>query len=176
MANLKWSLDPTHSEIHFKVKHLMITNVTGSFTDFTATAESDDESFSNATIHFAAKINSISTSNDQRDDHLKSADFFDAENFPELKFASTSFTKNGDDFELVGDLTIKNTSKNIKLNVEFGGVAKDPWGNTKAGFTINTKINRSDFGLTWNAAMETGGVLVSEEVKISGEIQLVKSA
>lgn len=177
MSNIKWNLDPTHSELQFKVKHLMITNVTGSFTDFSVEAESEDEHFNAPVISFAAKISSINTANEQRDGHLKSGDFFDAENYPELIFKS-SLVKNKDEdgnFELVGDLTIKDVTKQVTLKVEFGGVAKDPWGNVKAGFTVNTKINRTDFGLTWNAPIETGGVLVSEEVKIAAEIQLVKA-
>lgn len=178
MANVKWNLDPTHSEIQFKVKHLMITNVTGNFTDFTVEAESEDEKFKSPKVSFSAKIASINTSNEQRDGHLKSADFFDAEKFPEIKFvANEAKNYDGDgNFELVGELTIKNVTKHISMKVEFGGVAKDPWGNTKAGFTINTKINRTDFGLTWNAPIETGGVLVSEEVRVSAEIQLIKAA
>ncbi len=177
MANIKWNLDPTHSELQFKVKHLMITNVTGTFTDFSVEAESEDEHFNAPVISFAAKISSINTANEQRDGHLKSGDFFDAENYPELSFKS-SLVKNKDEdgnFELVGDLTIKDVTKQVTLKVEFGGIAKDPWGNVKAGFTVNTKINRTDFGLTWNAPIETGGVLVSEEVKIAAEIQLVKT-
>ncbi len=177
MATTKWALDPTHSEIHFKVKHLMITTVTGSFNSFTASAETDAEDFSNAAISFSADTASVDTGNEQRDTHLKSADFFDAEKFPALSFSSTSYTKkNDDEFTLTGNLTIKDVTKPVTLNVEFGGVAKDPWGNTKAGFTLSGKINRKDFGLTWNALTEGGGLLVSEEVKISAEIQLVKQA
>jgi len=175
MATTKWAIDPTHSEIHFKVKHLMITTVTGSFKNFTAAAETASEDFSNAAISFSADTNSVSTGNEQRDGHLQSADFFDAEKFPTLSFASTSYTKKGDDeFALTGNLTIKDVTKPVTLAVEFGGVAKDPWGNTKAGFTLSGKINRKDFGLNWNAVTEAGGLLVSEEVKISAEIQLVQ--
>ncbi len=176
MATTTWALDPTHSEIQFKVKHLMITTVTGSFKSFTAAATTDSEDFSNATISFSADIASVDTGNEQRDGHLQGADFFDAEKFPTLSFASASFTKKDDVYALTGDLTIKDVTKPVTLAVEFGGVAKDPWGNTKAGFTLSGKINRKDFGLTWNAATETGGVLVSEEVKILAEIQLVQQA
>ncbi|MCZ2481716.1 YceI family protein [Aquirufa nivalisilvae] len=176
MANLTWALDPTHSEIQFKVKHLMITNVTGGFTDFNVNAESSDESFADAKINFTAKSASITTGNEQRDAHLTSADFFEADKFENISFSSTGIEKSSDDeFNLLGNLTIKDVTKPVKIHVEFGGVAKDPWGNLKAGFTINTKINRTDFGLNWNAALETGGVLVSEEIKIAGEIQLVKA-
>lgn len=176
MATVKWNLDPTHSELQFKVKHLMITNVTGSFTDFSVDAESEDEKFAHPNISFTAKIASINTANEQRDGHLKGADFFDAEKYPVLHFVSKEVKNNdGHNFDLVGDLTIKDVTKPVTVHVEFGGVAKDPWGNIKAGFTVNTKINRVDFGLTWNAPIETGGVLVSEEVRISAEIQLVKA-
>ena len=176
MAEKKWVVDPSHSEIQFKVKHLMITNVTGSFNVFTVNAETDDEDFTKATISFTADTASISTGSEQRDAHLKSADFFDAEKYPHLKFVATKYENvdNDGSYDLYGDLTIKEVTRQVKLSVEFGGVAKDPWGNTKAGFTISGKINRKDFGLTWNAATETGGVLVSEEVRINGEIQLIE--
>ena len=177
MATTKWALDPTHSEIHFKVKHLMITTVTGSFKSFTAAAETETENFSNASISFSADTASVDTGNEQRDGHLKGADFFEADKYPALSFSSTSYAKqNGDEFTLTGNLTIKDVTKPVTLAVEFGGVAKDPWGNTKAGFTLSGKINRKDFGLNWNAVTEAGGLLVSEDVKISAEIQLVKQA
>lgn len=176
MATKKWVVDPSHSEIQFKVKHLMITNVTGSFGIFTVDASTEDEDFSKAVISFTADAASISTGNEQRDGHLKSADFFDAEKFPQLKFTATKYENidNDGSYELHGDLTIKETTKAIKLSVEFGGIVKDPYGNTKAGFTINGKINRQDFGLTWSAITEAGGVLVSDEVKINCEIQLIE--
>lgn len=177
MATTKWALDPTHSEIHFKVKHLMITTVTGSFKSFTAAAETETEDFANASISFSADTASVDTGNEQRDGHLKGADFFEAEKYPALSFTATSYAKkSGDEYTLTGDLTIKDITKPVTLTVEFGGVAKDPWGNTKAGFTLSGKINRKDFGLNWNAVTEAGGLLVSEEVKISAEIQLVKQA
>ncbi|WP_316790711.1 YceI family protein [Pedobacter frigoris] len=176
MATTKWALDPTHSELQFKVKHLMITTVTGSLTAFNASLESEADDFENAKVSFEAETESIDTGNKDRDNHLKSGDFFDAEKYPAIKFTSTSLTQDGDDYILKGDLTIKDVTKPVKLNVEFGGIATDPWGNTKAGFTLAGKINRTDFGLTWNAALETGGVMVSEEVKIVGELQFVKQA
>lgn len=176
MATTKWALDPSHSEIHFKVKHLMITTVTGSFKSFTASAETESDDFSNASISFSAATASIDTGSEQRDGHVKSADFFDVENYPALTFVSTNYQKTGDDYTLTGNLTIKDVTNEVTLAVDFGGVAKDPWGNIKAGFTLSGKINRKDFGLTWNAATETGGVLLSEEVKILAEIQLVKQA
>ena len=176
MATTKWVLDPTHSELEFKVKHLMITTVTGKFTDFTATLATEDEDFSSADVTFEAQIASISTSNTDRDNHLKSGDFFDAETYPTMKFETASLTKKDDDYVLNGELTVKGITKPVKLNVEFGGIATDPWGNVKAGFTLNGKINRTEFGLTWNAALETGGVMVSEDVRILGELQFVKQA
>jgi polyisoprenoid-binding protein YceI len=178
MATKTWALDPTHSEVQFKIKHLMITNVTGSFNIFTVNAQTEDEDFTKAKVSFTADVNSISTNNEQRDTHLKSADFFDAEKFPQVKFEATKADNvdNDGSYDLYGDLTIRDVTKNVKLSVEFGGVVKDPWGNTKAGFTINGKINRKDFGLTWNAVTEAGGVMVSEEVRLFAEIQLVEQA
>jgi len=176
MATTKWALDPTHSELQFKVKHLMITTVTGNIKSFSADLSSEGEDFTNAEISFSGDINSIDTSNGDRDGHLKSADFFDAEKYPAITFKSTNVEKDGNDYIVKGDLTIKDVTKAVKLNAEFGGIATDPWGNTKAGFTLSGKINRTEFGLTWNAALETGGVMVSEEVKILGELQFVKQA
>jgi len=176
MATTQWSLDPTHSELQFKVKHLMITTVTGSLKNFEATLTSAGDDFTDADISFKGDINSLDTGNTDRDTHLKSADFFDAEKFATIEFKSNAVEKDGDDYIVNGDLTIKGETKPAKLTAEFGGIATDPWGNTKAGFTLSGKINRSDFGLTWNAALETGGVMVSEEVKILGELQFVKQA
>lgn len=175
MATTKWSLDPAHSEILFKLKHLMITNVTGQFADVEGNVESEGDDFLNSKISFSAKVASINTNNEQRDTHLKSADFFDAEKYPTLKFVSTGTKKIDDEsFELQGDLTIKDVTKSVKLTVEFGGIQKDPWGNTKAGFSLKGSIKRSDWGLNWNATLETGGVLVSEDVKILADVQLAK--
>ena len=178
MSKSKWVLDPTHSEIQFKVKHLMITNVTGSFNSFNVEAETIDDNFTEAKISFSADVDSISTNNEQRDGHLKSADFFDVASYPNISFEATNAVnlERDGNYDLVGNLTIKDVTKSIKLNIEFAGVTKDPYGNTKAGFAISGKIHRSDFGLTWNAALETGGVMVSEDVRILGEIQLVKQA
>jgi polyisoprenoid-binding protein YceI len=171
----KWSVDTMHSEIGFKVKHMMITNVKGEFKNFTVEVDGDD--IFKSVLNVTVDASSISTNSDQRDGHLKSADFFDAENHKELSFKSTSFKKKDDDeYELKGLLTIKGISKEVSLDVEFGGINKDPWGNEKAGFSFKGKINRKDWGLNWNAALETGGVLVSEEVKITGEIQFVKQS
>lgn len=177
MATTKWSIDPTHSEIGFKVKHMMFTNVSGKFDAFEATAETEDDNFEGATINFAAQADSINTGNSDRDNHLKSGDFFDAAQYPKLEFASTSFKKvDGENYELHGDLSLHGVTKAVTLNAEYGGIGKDPWGNTKAGFTLSGKFNRKDFGLTWNAALEAGGVLVSEEVRILADVQLVKNA
>ena len=178
MATTKWVLDPGHSELGFKVKHLMVTNVSGSFKNFSVTAETTDDDFANAVVDFSADATSITTNNEQRDEHLKSADFFDTTNFPTLNFKATKFEQSGDDgeYELTGHLTMKGVTKPVKLKVEFGGIVKDPWGNTKAGFTLSGKLNRKDFGLNWNAALETGGVMVSEDVRINSEIQLIKQA
>lgn len=176
LEKTKWVADPTHSELQFKVKHLMITNVKGEFRKFEAEINSVDGSFENAKVKVKIDASSVFTNNEDRDNHLKGADFFDSENFQSLTFEGTSFkNKSGDEYELTGLLTIKDVSKEIKLDVEFGGVNKDPWGNEKAGFSLNGKINRKDWGLNWNAALETGGVLVSEEVRINAEVQFVKA-
>jgi len=175
METTKWGLDPMHSEINFKVKHMMIANVSGGFTKFNVEATTEGNDFTNAKVNFTADVNSITTHNEQRDGHLKSPDFFDSAKFPEAKFVSTSITKKSDDeYTMHGNLTVKDVTKPISLHVNFGGIGKDPYGNTKAGFTIEGKINRKDFGLTWNAALETGGVLVGEDIKIHSEIQLAK--
>lgn len=174
MANTKWLLDPTHSELQFKVKHLMITTVTGSIKFFSAELDAENEDFTDAKVSFKGEVNSLDTSNTDRDNHLKSADFFDAEKYPEISFESKSLEKDDDGYIIKGDLTIKGITKSVKLIAEFGGIATDPWGNKKAGFTLSGKINRTDFGLTWNTALETGGVMVSEEVRILGELQFVK--
>ena len=168
-----WVLDPAHSELSFRVKHLMITNVTGKFQKFNASVEGAD--FAKSPISVTIDAASVDTNDANRDGHLRGADFFDVENFPEMKFESTSFRKlNDTDYELKGMLEIKGVTKEVKLDVEFGGTMKDPWGNEKAGFTVSGKINRKDWGLNWNSALETGGVLVSDEVKISADVQLVR--
>ncbi|MCW3078064.1 MAG: hypothetical protein JWO32_2673 [Bacteroidetes bacterium] len=177
MAATKWALDPTHSELHFKAKHLMITNVSGSFEKVSATAETEGEDFATAKISVTAETGSINTNNEQRDGHLKSQDFFDVEKFPTIKFESTKLEKKEDnEFSLHGNLTIKDVTKPVKLDLEYAGTQKDPYGNTKAGFSVKGKINRTDYGLNWNAALEAGGVLVSEEIKIEGDVQMVKQA
>ena len=176
-AKTIWALDPTHSELAFKVRHMMISNVKGEFGKFDASITTVGDDFSKSEIDVTIDASSVSTHQEQRDGHLRSGDFFDAEKYPTLTFKSSSLKKvHEDEFKLKGILTIKGVSKEVELGVEFGGVRKDPYGKEKAGFTVEGKINRTDFGLTWNAALETGGVLVSEEVKISAEVQFVKQA
>jgi polyisoprenoid-binding protein YceI len=172
-----YKIDAAHSEITFKVKHLMITNVTGNFTKYDATMESEAADFSDAKINFEADVNSISTHNEQRDGHLKGDDFFAAEKFPKLLFKSSKLAKKGEDsFTLTGDLTIRDITKTIELSVEYGGTMTDPYGQVKAGFEINGKINRKDFGLTWGAVTEAGGVVVSDDVKLNAQVQMIKQA
>jgi polyisoprenoid-binding protein YceI len=172
----KWVLDAAHSEIGFKVKHLMLTNVKGEFKTFEASIYTTGDDFMSAEIDFWLDPASVDTRSADRDGHLKSADFFDVENHKQINFVANTYeaVDNDGSYELYGDLTIKGITHRIKLDVEFGGVMTDPWGNKKAGFTINGKINRKDFGLNWNAALEAGGVLVSDEVRISCELQLMK--
>lgn len=178
MATTKWSVDPAHSEIQFKVKHLMITTVTGYFQKFDLEVETEGDAFTKANkVVFTADVDSINTNNEQRDTHLKSPDFFDAENHAQLKFEGKDFEKVSEDaYKLSGDLTIRGTTKPVTVNVEFGGIVVDPYGQTKAGFTVDGKINRKDFGLTWSAVTEAGSVVVSDEIKLHAEIQLVKQA
>ena len=174
-TSTKWTSDPVHTEITFKVKHMMITNVTGIFKDFTIEANTPDDTFDKAEVTFRGKLASITTGNEQRDAHLRSADFFDVENNEELIFKSTNYTKSGDDSTLEGDITIRGVTKPITLDVEFNGIQKDPWGSIRAGFSVKGRLNRKDFGLMWNTALEAGGVLVGDEVKIACEVELIKS-
>ena len=172
----KWNIDTTHSEITFKVKHLVISTVTGKFTDFDASLETDSEEFEDANIRFEATINSIETGNEDRDNHLKSDDFFNASEHPKMIFESTQFKKTGeDDYRLLGNLTIRGNTQPVELKAEYGGTVQDPYGNIKAGFDVTGKINRKDFGLKWNAVTEAGNVVVSDEVKLSLNVQFVKS-
>lgn len=173
----KWVLDPAHSELLFKVKHLMISNVKGEFRNFHASILSETGDITKGKVITKIEAASIFTNNEQRDGHLKSADFFDVENYKDITFESTAIEKNDEEsFNLTGALTMKGISKEITLNVEFGGTAMDPFGNKKAGFTFSGQINRKDWGLNYNAVLETGGVLVSDEVKISGEVQFVQDS
>jgi polyisoprenoid-binding protein YceI len=170
-----WKIDPAHSEIQFKVKHLMITTVTGYFRKFDLEVETETEDFNTATrIEFTADINSIDTNNDQRDTHLKSADFFDATNHNQLRFVGRKFEGNGDEAKLHGDLTIRGITKPLTLDVELGGTVVDPYGQHKAGFEIKGKISRKEFNLMWNAVTEAGHVVVSDEIRLLAEVQLIK--
>ncbi len=167
----KFIIDSTHSEIGFKVKHMMFTNVSGKIDVYKATIEADNDALDNAIIKFEGDASTILTGNTDRDNHLKSDDFFDVENHPKISFESTKFNP---ETQLEGNLEIKGVSNPVVLDVEFGGIGKDPWGNTKLGMTLTGKINRKDWGLNWNSALETGGVLVSEEVRFNIELQFVK--
>lgn len=177
MTKLKWIIDPTHSEIGFKIKHLMITNVKGNFRRFEASIYTSGEDFRTAEADCWIDVNSIDTGNSDRDRHVKSADFFDAENHPQIGFRLTEISPVDQDgsYEIWGDLSIRGTTKKVKLSAEFGGVMKDPWGAEKAGFAIHGNINRKDFGLNWNAPLEAGGFLVSDVVYINCELQLMRS-
>ncbi|MBL8012169.1 MAG: YceI family protein [Flavobacteriales bacterium] len=173
----KWALDPTHSELVFKVKHLMISNVKGEFQKFNASIEAVGTDFQHARVLATMDASSIFTNEENRDKHLRSADFFDAEQHPHLEFKGTAMDLLGDnEYKLRGELTIKGITQPVTLDVEFGGKNTDPWGNEKLAFALSGKINRKDWGLNWNAALETGGVLVSDEVRISAELQFVKQA
>lgn len=175
MASINWKIDPSHSEIQFKVKHLMITTVTGHFKSYELLVVTENEDFTTASkIEFTADIDSIDTRNAQRDAHLKSTDFFDAENHSQLRFVGTKYEAKGDEATLEGELTIRNTTRPITLQVEFGGIVVDPYGQTKVGFTVTGKISRKEFGLTWNSVTEAGSVVVADEIKINAEVQLIK--
>ena len=174
-----WKIDPTHSEVNFKVKHLVVSTVRGNFDNFDATVETDKEDFSDAKIKFEADVNSINTKNEQRDAHLKSADFFDAENHPKMSFESTSVKKISDyELQVKGNLTLRGVTKEVTLDVVYNGTVNGLYNNEVAGFEIRGKLNRFDYGLQWNALTEAGGVAVSNEVKIEvlAEFNKVQSA
>lgn len=170
LVKTTWNIDTAHSEITFKVKHMMISTVTGHFDEFTATVETEDDNFTNAKIEFSAKTASINTKNTQRDNHLRSNDFFNAEQYPEITFVAKSYEND----KLIGDLTIRDVTKEVTLNTDFNGIAVDPYGATKAGFELNGKISRKDFNLTWNAVTEAGSVVVADEIKITAHVQFIK--
>jgi len=177
MSTTKWALDPTHSEINFKVKHMMISSVSGQFKQFDSNVETNGDDFTTAKINFTADVNSISTNNEQRDGHLKTGDFFDAENHPKLSFTSEKLEKvSGDDYKLHGTLTLRGVSKPVTLDVDFGGIAVDGYGNTRAGFSLTGKINRKDFGVNFSMVTEAGGIVVGEDVKLDIHIQYIKQA
>lgn len=169
-----YKIDAAHSDIIFKVKHLMITTVTGQFKSFDATLTGEADDFSDAVVTFTADINSVDTRSEQRDAHLKSDDFFAADKYPQLKFVSTSVNKTDDGLVLKGDLTIRDVTKSIELKADYNGVVVDPWGQTKVGFEAEGKIKRKEFGLGWDAVTEAGGVVVSDDVKLQFHVQFVK--
>jgi polyisoprenoid-binding protein YceI len=177
MKPTHWTLDASHSEIQFKVKHLMISTVTGQFNKFSGTLETDGDDFATAKVHFSADIESVSTNNEQRDAHLKTGDFFDAAAHPQLTFVSDKMEKiDNENYKLDGILTLRGTSKKITLDVEFGGQTQDPRGNTRVGFSVSGKLNRKDFGVSFSMVSESGGVLLGEEVKIFANTEFVKQA
>jgi polyisoprenoid-binding protein YceI len=175
MASTKWTIDATHSEVQFKVKHLVISTVTGTFKSFEGSAEAASDDFDGASVGFSLDVDSIDTNVADRDAHLKSDDFFNAAQFPKITFANGSLKKkSGDKYTLTGDLTIRDNTKQISLDVEMGGIMVDPYGQTKAGFEVVGSVSRKEFGLKWNAVTEAGGVVVSDEVKFIINAQLVK--
>ncbi|MBN1337784.1 MAG: YceI family protein [Bacteroidales bacterium] len=175
-VSTKWVVDRAHSEVLFKAKHLVISTVTGQFNEFDAGLEMEEDSMDNANAWFTASVNSVSTNNTDRDNHLKSADFFNAESFPEIRFESVEFVNDGENrYRMTGNLTMRGITKRITLDVEFGGTMADPYGNIKAGYEITGKLNRHDFGLKWNAVTEAGGLVVGDEIKLALNIQMVRS-
>jgi polyisoprenoid-binding protein YceI len=173
--NTLWKIDPAHSEVQFKVKHLMITTVTGYFRKFDLIVETEDEDFTKAKkIEFTAEASSIDTNSEQRDTHLRSADFFDVEKFGQIRFTGTTLERFGGDYRLSGDLTIRGVAKPVTVNVHFGGIVVDPYGQTKAGFEVEGKISRKEFGLVWNAMTEAGQVVVGDDIRVLCEIQLIR--
>lgn len=173
----KWNIDPSHSTIGFEVKHMMVSKVKGQFTNYSADIEADDLSdLTAANVQFTIDTGSINSNSEDRDNHLKSADFFDIETYPEITFKSTNIAKDGDDYKVTGDLTIKDVTKPVVFEVEYGGKGTNPWGVEVYGFEAEAKINREEFGLTWNAALETGGVLVGKDIKIKVELELNPAA
>ncbi|MGE5313696.1 MAG: YceI family protein [Acidobacteriota bacterium] len=173
-----WKVDPSHSEIEFKARHLMITNVTGKFRTFEGTVETEDDDFTRSKISFWADVASIDTGEPNRDAHLRSDDFFAASEHPKLTFTSTRIEKTDDPdrYQVWGTMSIRGISKEIRLDVESGGQIKDPWGNTRAGFEMTAKVNRKEFGLKWNAVTEAGGIVVSDEIRIHCAVEIVKEA
>ena len=176
MSTKKWAMDATHSELQFKVRHLLVSNVSGQFKSFNATAETTGDDITTAKVHFTADVNSITTNNEQRDGHLKTGDFFDVENHPTLTFEGAGLEKaKGDDYTMHGTLTMRGVSKPIALNVEYGGMIVDPWGNNRVGFGVTGKLNRKDFGVSFSMVSETGGILLGEEVSFSANVEFVEA-
>ena len=174
-AQTTWNFDRSHSRVGFSVSYLVITDVEGNFEDFNVVVTSSSDDFQDASIEFTAEVASINTDNEKRDKHLQSDDFFNAEKFPQIKFTSKSFKKvDSKNYKLVGDLTMRDVTKEVELDVVYNGTVTDPWGNTKAGFSLEGEVNRFDYNLMWNKTVETGGLVVSEEVKILAKFALVK--
>ena len=171
-----WEIDPTHTTIGFSVRHAMIAKVRGRFTDFGGTFTLDGANPANSSAELTVQMTSVDTQNDDRDNHLRSAEFFDVETFPTMTFISTGVAAKGSDFVVTGDLTVHGVTKSIPVEFELVGISQDPWGNTRIGFEGEAEINRRDFGLEWNVALDTGGVLVSENIKISLDVEAVKKA
>ncbi len=175
MAREKWNFDPTHSSIDFVVRHMVVSKVRGRFTKWSGAVEFDPASYADSTVEVSIEVDSIDTHEAQRDGHLKSADFFDVASHPKMTFKGKKVAGSGSDLKITGDLTIRGTTREVTLNAEYLGTGKDPWGGTRAGFSAKTSIEREDFGLTWNAALETGGVLVGKRVDIEIDVELVKA-
>lgn len=177
MKTTKWTIDNAHSEIQFKVRHLMVSWVSGNFKQFSAEVETEGDDISTAKVRFTADINSITTNNEQRDAHLRTGDFFDAANYPQLTFESSKMEKLDDEnYNVYGTLTMRGVSKPVVLHAEFGGFAQDAWGNTRLGISVTGKINRKDFGVSFSMVSETGSILLSEEVTINANAQFIKQA
>jgi polyisoprenoid-binding protein YceI len=170
-----WKIDATHSEVGFKVKHLMITNVSGHFTNFEGRVHTNSEDFHDARITFEADVNSVTTQHQQRDEHLRAEEFFDSKQFPTIRFVSKEVRKVSDDhFRLIGDLTIRDQTHTIELSVTYNGTTLDPWGQTRAGFELDGRLHRSDYGLRWSATTDAGGLILGDEVKLHMNIQIVQ--
>jgi polyisoprenoid-binding protein YceI len=177
MATTKWAMDAAHSELLFKVRHMLVSNVSGQFKSFDAAIETEDDDIATAKVSFSAEVASITTNNEQRDGHLRSGDFFDTDNHPKLTFEGQGLSKVDDEnYTMLGNLTMRGVTKPVKLKVEYGGIVTDPWGNTRTGFSISTKVNRKDYGVSFSMVSETGGIMLGEEVTINANAEFVKTA
>lgn len=174
-ATATWDIDQSHSLAEFSVRHMMVSTTKGQFQTITGSVQLDEANLANSTVEATIDVSSITTRDDKRDEHLRSADFFEIEKFPNITFSSTGVTKRSDDeYDVVGDLTIKGVTRSVTLKTTFNGVGTSPWGTSVAGFEADTEISRKDFGLEWNVALETGGVLVGDKVKIHLELEVIK--
>jgi polyisoprenoid-binding protein YceI len=177
MTTNDWNIDAVHSGINFSIRHMVVSKVRGRFAKYAGTINIDDGDLTRSVIDATIDASSIDTGTAQRDAHLRSADFFDAERFPELKFRSKRIERTADDrYRVIGDLTIRDVTREVSLDVEYGGQAKDPWGNQRVGFVAKASVDRNDFGLKWNQVLEAGGVLVGDRVDVELEVQAVKAA